>query len=126
MWHQVRINSAWERLYSAIRDAVLWNGPIQERLAACCPNLRGNNLRQELPVDLLTRFNTMMAACTRETDPTGMHEPYEMTTKDMDTAEARKGLEELLNLYNEVTKRVGMECERANSTSQSHTEHLFS
>jgi hypothetical protein len=40
----------------------------------------------------------------RETDSTGMHGPFEVSTKDMDSAEARKWLEELLNLYDEVTK----------------------
>jgi hypothetical protein len=48
-------------------------------------------------------------ACTRETDPTGMHGPFEVTTKNMDSAEARKWLEELLYLYDEVTKRDAVE-----------------
>lgn len=125
LWHQVGINYAWERLYSAIRDALLWNGPIQQRLAACYPNFHENILRQELPVDLLTRFDTIMAACTRETDPAGMHGPFEVTTKDMDGAEARKWLEELLNLYDEVTKRDAVEWEQTKSTL-SRTDHSFS
>ena len=120
------ISGAWERLYSAIGDALLWNGPIQERVATCYPNFHENTLRQELPVDLLTRFDTLMAACTRETDPADMHGPFEVTTKDMDSAEGRKWLEELLNLYDEVTKRNAVEWERTKGTSQSRTEYSFS
>jgi hypothetical protein len=121
----VGINYAWERLYSAIRDALLCEGPVQQRLAACYTNFHENILRQELPVDLLTRFDTIMAACTRETNSTGMHGPFEVTTKDMDSGEARKWLEQLLNLYDEVTKRDAVEWERTKST-QSRTDHSFS
>jgi hypothetical protein len=117
------INYAWERLYSAIRDALLCEGPVQQRLAVCCPNFHGNILRQELPGDLLTRFDAIMTACTRETDPTGMHGPFEATTKDMDSAEARKWLQELLNLYDEVTKRDAVEWERTKST-HSRADHF--
>jgi len=66
-----------------------------------------------------------MASCTRETDPTGMHGPFEMTTKDMDNAEARKWLEELLNLYDEVTKRDAVQWERTKGISLSRTDYSF-
>jgi hypothetical protein len=122
----VGINYAWERLYSAIHDALLCEGPVQQRLAACHPNFHENILRQELPLDLLTRFNALMEACTRQPDPTLMHGAFEVTTKDMDSAEARKWLEELLNLYDEVTKRDAVEWERTKSTSQSRIDHSFS
>jgi hypothetical protein len=119
------INYAWERLYSAIRDALLCEGSVQQRLAACHPNLHENILRQELPGDLLTRFDAIMAACTRQPDPTRMHGAFVATTKEMDSAEARKWLEELLNLYDEVTKRDAVEWERTKST-QSRTDHSLS
>ena len=119
------INHVWEPLYSAIRDALLWNGRIQERLAASYPNFHENILRQELPVDLVARFDTIMAACSHKTDPTGLHGPFEVTTKDMDSAEARKWLEELLNLYDEVTKREAVDWYSTKST-QSCTEHSLS
>jgi len=121
----VGISGAWERLYSAIGDALLWNGPIQERVATCYPNFHENILRRELPADLLARFEAIMAACTRETDPTGMHGPFEATTKDMDSAEARKWLEELLNLYDAVTKRDAVQWERTKGISLSRTDHAF-
>jgi len=122
----VGINYAWERLYSAIRDALLCEGPVQQRLAACHPNFHESILRQELPVDLLTRFDAIMAGCTRQPDPTRMHSAFVATTKEMDSAEARKWLEELLNLYDEVTKRNAVEWERTKGTSQSRTEYSFS
>jgi len=56
----VRINYAWERLYSAIRDALLCEGPVQQRLAASHTNFHENILRQELPEDLLTRFDAII------------------------------------------------------------------
>ena len=118
------INYAWERLYTAIRDALLCEGPVQQSLAACYTNFHENILRQELPVDLLMRFDTIMAAGIRETDSTDMHGPFEVTTKDMDSGGARKWLEELLNLY-DVTKRDAVEWERTKST-QSRTDHSFS
>jgi len=117
----VGINYAWERLYTAIRDALLCEGPIQQRLAACYPNFDENILRQELPGDLLARFDAITAACTRQPDPTRMHEAFVATTKEMDSAEARKWLEELLNLYDEVTKRDAVEWERAKSTKSPQT-----
>jgi len=119
----VGINYAWERLYSAIRDALLRDGPVQQRLAACHPNFHENILRQELPVNLLKRFNAIMAACTREPDSTGMHGAFDATTEKMSSAEARKWLEELLNLYDEVTKRDAVEWERTKST-QSRADHF--
>jgi hypothetical protein len=61
----------------------------------------------------------MMAACTREADPTGMHGAFAATVEEMNRAEARKWLEELLNLYDEVTKRDGVEWERTKTISQS-------
>ena len=119
------INYAWERLYSAIRDALLCEGPVQQRLAACHTDFHENILRQELPEDPLTRFDAIMAACTRQPDATRMHGAFAATTKEMDSAEARKWLEEILNLYDEVTKRDAVEWERTKST-QSRTDHSFS
>ena len=66
-----------------------------------------------------------MAACTRQPDPTRMHGASAAITKEMDSAEARKWLEEILNLYDEVTKRDAVEWERTKST-QSRTDHSFS
>jgi len=122
----VGINYAWERLYSAIRDALLCEGSVQQRLAACYPNFHENILRQELPLDLSTQFQAIMAACTREPDPTGMHGAFAVTTEKMNSAEARKWLEELLSFYDEVTKRDAVEWERTKGTSQSRTNHSFS
>ena len=118
------INYAWERLYSAIRDALLCEGPVQQRLAACHTNFHESILRQELPVDLLTRFDAIIVACARQPDPTRMHGASAASIKEMDSAEARKWLEEILNLYDEVTKRDAVEWERTKST-QSRTDHSF-
>jgi len=120
----VEINYAWERLYSAIRDALLCEGPIQQRLAACYPNFHENILRQELPADLLKRFDAIMTACTREPDPTGIHGTFATTADKMSNAEARRWLEELLNLYDEVTKRDAVEWEQTKSTSQPRADHF--
>ena len=111
------INYAWERLYSAVHDALMGEGSLQQRLAACYPDLHEITLRQELPADLLPRLDAMMAACTREPDPEGMHGAFAATVEKMNSAEARKWLEELLNLYDEVTKRDAVEWERT-KTSQ--------
>ncbi len=117
-------NYAWERLYSAIHDALLCEGSLQERLAACHANFH-ENIRQELPEDLLTRFDAIMAACTCQPDPTRMHVAFAATTKEIHSAEARKLLEEILNLYDEVTKRDAVDWERTKST-RSRTDHSFS
>lgn len=120
----MEIYYAWERLYSAIHDALLCEGPIQQRLAACYPNFHENTLRQELPPELLTRFDAIMAACTRAPDPTGMYGAFATTTAKMSSAEAHKWLEELLSLYDEVTKRDAVEWERNKSASQSRADHF--
>ncbi|HXX56238.1 MAG TPA: hypothetical protein VEJ17_00430 [Candidatus Nitrosotalea sp.] len=118
-------NYAWERLYSAIHDALLCDGPVQQRLAACYPDFHESVLRQELPAALLPRFDAIMAACTRERDPRGMHGAFAVTTEKMNSAEAQKWLEELLNLYDEVTRRDAVEWEQTKSTSQSRMDHSF-
>ena len=118
-------NYAWESLYSAIHDALLCEGPVQQRLAACYPDFHEMVLRQELPAALLPRFDAIMAACTREPDTTGMHGAFAATTEKMSHAEARKWLEELLNLYDEVTRRDAVEWEQTKSTSLSHLDHSF-
>ena len=119
------INYAWERLYSAVRAALLHEGAVQQRLAACYPDFHEMILRQELPIDLLARFDVIMEACTREPDPTGMHGAFAATTEKMNNAEARKWLDELLNIYDEVTKRDAVEWERTKSTLRSRTDHSF-
>jgi hypothetical protein len=106
------INYAWERFYTVVRGALLCEKPLPQRLAECYADLHAGTLRLALPADLLQRFDVMVAACTREADPTGERGTWATTTEKMSSAEARKWLEELLSLYEEATRRDALEREK--------------
>ena len=99
------INYVWEKFHKVVRAALLSDGTPKQRLSCCVDEFHG--VEHELPPDFLQRFAPLLAACTREVDPTGEIGTWRATTLKMDDAEAKKWLDVLLSLYDEATRRDG-------------------
>jgi hypothetical protein len=98
------LNYAWENLYKAVHYAMQSEETLQERLVGCYVIFHVLDQHGHLPPDLQKRFDTMIAAWTREPDPGGGEGTVAATVRQMDELEARKWLEEILSLFIKVAE----------------------
>ena len=97
---------ASEKLASAVSYAIGSTESLQERLKGCYAYFHTLDHPGHLPSDLQARFDAMIQAFTRESDPTGKRGLVAATVDKMDDEEARRWLEEILSLYTEVETRI--------------------
>jgi hypothetical protein len=79
--------------------------PLPERLAGCIRELGHLAVPGDLPPDLQERLNGIIAACTKEPDPTGDLGTATTTANKMDFWEVRQWLDTIHSFYGDVLKR---------------------
>jgi hypothetical protein len=99
------INYAWEKLYSAVRGAMMSTDPLPRRLEDGYVSFHTLAHGDHLPPDLKKRFDVLKKGLTFYSDPTGLRGSVGATADKMTDDEARKWLEEILSLYTEVVRR---------------------
>jgi len=95
------IDYASENLSNAVLYCMRSTESLQERLHGCHSIFHVLSQKGHLPPELQERFDAMIHAWTKTPDTTGKGTVYASTSK-MNDSEARKWLEEIFSLYDEV------------------------
>jgi hypothetical protein len=105
---------ASEKLGSAVLYAMRSTERLQQRLQGCYSIFHPLGHHDDyLPPDLRKRFSEMIQAWTRMPDPEGLRGTVAVTTDRMSDDEARKWLEEVFSLFNEIERREALESDKA-------------
>lgn len=100
------IDYAARKLGQVVVSAMRSDQALHLRLAGCICDLGPLTTNEDnLPPDLLQRFNEIMAACTRVTDPTSELGAAITTAQRMDRLEISLWLDKIHSLYADVLQR---------------------
>lgn len=112
---RMSINYAWEKLYLAVSGMAHSEESLQDRLAAAYMFNVMKLKSEDLPPDVQDKFENLGATITSKQGPKGT---VLATTAIMSDEEAKKWIDEIVSMYDAVTR------EYARSLADRQTSHV--